>query len=47
MYEGCVGTWENVKQLLLRLWKYLGVWIYCYVVRVKVDGSGTWTEALY
>ena len=47
MYDGCVGTWESVKQLLLRPWRYTGAWTYYYVVRVKVDDSGNLGEALY
>ena len=47
MYDGCVGTWESVKQLLLRPWRCLGAWTYCFVVRVKVDDSGNLAEALY
>ena len=47
MYEGCVGTWGSVKQLLLRPWRYSEVWTYCYIARVKVDDSGNLAEALY
>ena len=46
-YDGRVGTWESVKQLLLRPWRYLGAWTYCYAARVKVDDSGNLAQPLY